>query len=182
MTTEPIEALIARQALHDLVVAYARAVDRGDEALLASIFHDDAEVVTGFIDGRGADYARAVVAMVRANLASSFHSIGSPYFELAGDAAAGETYVTAHVVSRGESPQATLMGGRYLDRFARRDGVWRIAHRHFVTDWSMSQPAPDGGAGVGGAEGGAGGFSSADPATGFWADARSWIAQATNRA
>ena len=34
--------------------------------------------------------------------------------------------------------------GRYLDRFARRDGVWKIAHRLAVYDWTMTVPASGG--------------------------------------
>ena len=26
-------------------------------------------------------------------------------------------------------------GGRYVDRFERRDGEWRIAHRNLVHEW-----------------------------------------------
>ena len=30
------------------------------------------------------------------------------------------------------------VGGRYLDRFEKRDGEWRIARRRYVLDWSRN--------------------------------------------
>lgn len=39
------------------------------------------------------------------------------------------------------SGQDVLTGGRYLDRYERRAGMWRIAERTFVADWTMAQPA-----------------------------------------
>ncbi len=141
MSNSPVEDAVAKQALHDLVVTYARGVDRGDEALLASVFHPNADVVTGVIDGKGPDYARDVVAMVRGNLRSCFHSVANEYYEVSGSKAVGECYVLAHMITAGEGAEETLTGGRYLDRYERRDGTWKIAHRTFVQDWSMTQPA-----------------------------------------
>lgn len=129
------------QALHDLVCTYARAVDRADEALLASVFHPDADVVTGVIDGKGPDFARGIVTMLRGNARSAFHSITDEHYDIAGETATGEVHILAHMVTLGDEPQETLTGGRYLDRYERRDGTWRIARRTFVHDWSMSQPA-----------------------------------------
>ena len=35
------------------------------------------------------------------------------------------------------------MGGRYVDRFERRDGVWRIAYRQGVNEWMRYEAASD---------------------------------------
>lgn len=159
---------IAKQALHDLVVTYARGADRADAALLASVFHPDAEVMTGMIDGRGPDYARDIAAMVRANLTSAFHSVANEYFEVDGDSARGEVYVLAHMVAGGEE---TLTGGRYLDRYEKREGDWKIAHRTFVYDWSFTQPATMETDGMYANLTLRGGYAPDDPATAFWAAA-----------
>ncbi|OYZ42262.1 MAG: hypothetical protein B7Y31_05300, partial [Novosphingobium sp. 16-62-11] len=34
-----------------------------------------------------------------------------------------------------------LTGGRYIDRYQRRDGKWLIHSRTFVADWSHSHPS-----------------------------------------
>ena len=33
---------------------------------------------------------------------------------------------------------SSVVGGRYLDRFERRDGQWKIAHRLYVMDWNIN--------------------------------------------
>jgi hypothetical protein len=36
-----------------------------------------------------------------------------------------------------------VAAGRYLDRFERREGEWKISHRHAVYDWSTVAPSTD---------------------------------------
>lgn len=168
MTLGAVEEAIAKQALHDLVMTYARGADRADEAMLASVFHADADIVTGVIDGKAADYARDIVAMVRANLRSTFHSVANEYYEVSGDRAVGESYVIAHMIAEGADATETLTGGRYLDRFERRDGVWKIAHRTFVLDWSMTQPVTMETDGMYESLTTRGGYAPDDPSVAFW--------------
>ena len=33
-----------------------------------------------------------------------------------------------------------IIAGRYLDRYERRDDVWKIAYRSEVVDWTRSEP------------------------------------------
>ncbi|HET8612859.1 MAG TPA: nuclear transport factor 2 family protein [Sphingomonas sp.] len=168
MATGPIEEAIAKQALHDLVVTYARGVDRGDEALLASVFHPDSQVITGVVDASGPDYARDIVAWVRGNVRSCAHTVSNEYYEVAGDRAVGEVYVLAHMVSAGDDPQETFTGGRYLDRFEKRDGAWRIAERSFIYDWSMTRPLTREETGMYEQLPTRGGFTPDDPSVAFW--------------
>jgi hypothetical protein len=32
------------------------------------------------------------------------------------------------------------VGGRYLDRFQKREGVWKLSHRNGLTDWMRTEP------------------------------------------
>lgn len=41
---------------------------------------------------------------------------------------------------RGEQPVDFVPTGRYLDRYERRDGEWRIAERHIAIDWQRTDP------------------------------------------
>lgn len=133
-----LEMLAARAAINDLVVAYCRGVDRADAALLLSLFWDDATVIAGPMDGPARDFAHGITAYCRANMQHCFHAVSNQWVAVQGDSAIGEHYVTAQVRAGGED---MLTGGRYLDRYERRGGVWKIAHRRFVADWTMSQPA-----------------------------------------
>lgn len=166
-----VEEAITKQALHDLVMTYARGVDRGDEKLLASVFHPDAEVITGVLDAKAPIFARDIVAGVRSAYRSAFHSVANEYYEVSGDHAAGECYVVAHTLSAGDDPQETLTGGRYLDRYEKRDGAWKIAHRTFVCDWTMTQPSTREDGGMYESLTTRGGYAPDDPSIAFFAGA-----------
>ena len=68
--------------------------------------------------------------------------------ELDGDRAYVEAYAVAYHDRTGarrpeERGRLDLWGGRYVDRFERRSGEWRIAHRNCVIDWTFAS-RPDG--------------------------------------
>ena len=137
-----LDLALSRQALHELSMAYCRGADRADAALLASAFHEDASVVTGAYNGPAAEFARSVTQQIRANLVRCFHSVANEWFQIEGDRAVGESYVIAlatRVVDGAEVD--SLTGGRYLDRFERRGGAWKIAERVYVQDWNVNQPS-----------------------------------------
>ncbi len=133
-----LEAALARAEIHDLLMAYARGVDRADEALLASIFTDDSTVISGVVNGPGAAFARDITAFVRENLEMCFHSVANEWIDVRGDEAVGEHYVIAQMVQAGTE---VLTGGRYIDRYVRRNGRWLIQSRTFVADWNHSHPS-----------------------------------------
>ncbi|MBU6266482.1 MAG: nuclear transport factor 2 family protein [Sphingomonadales bacterium] len=132
-----IDAALAREDIRLLLAGYCRAVDRADAGLMASLFWDDAEVISGVVNGPAGDFAREIAAFVTANLDSCFHSIANEWIEVTGDHAVGEHYILAHNRAGAED---TLTGGRYLDRYERRGGVWKIASRVFVCDWTATHP------------------------------------------
>jgi hypothetical protein len=136
-----IDAVISRQQIADLTMAYCRGVDRADAELLASVFHEGAAVVSGAFNGDGKAFAREICTLVETSYEQTFHSIANQWIEVEGDGAVGETYVIAVSTSRGEEKTDTLTGGRYVDRFERREGKWGIAERTFVLDWLRSEPS-----------------------------------------
>lgn len=56
-----------------------------------------------------------------------------------GDTAHCETYCT-YLEIRSNPPRTRRVGGRYIDRFERRDGRWGIAARALVIDWVIAEP------------------------------------------
>jgi ketosteroid isomerase-like protein len=160
-----LDVALAKQALHELNMAYARAADRADAALMASIFHDDATVVTGLVNGTAADYAVKITSFVRENLERAFHSVANEWYEVRGDRAVGECYVIANATADGTD---TLSGGRYIDAYERRNGVWKIASRTFVLDWSQAQPTSYESGGMYASLTTRGCFGKDDPIYAFW--------------
>lgn len=133
-TAAEIEALIDKQAIYEVMIRYCRGIDRGDLALAMSAYHADAYDQHGPTQGN-AHEVMARVAVALTNLEISQHRIANMAIELEGDHAYVETYFHAlHVVS-GASEEEQVFG-RYLDRFERRDGAWKIAHRQIVLDYA----------------------------------------------
>jgi hypothetical protein len=132
-----VDRVLSKQALHELCMAYARGVDRGDVGLLSSLFHDDSSVISGIVNGSGPEFSRRIVEFVRTNLERCFHSVANTWFEIDGDGAVGESYVIAVATAGGND---VMTGGRYIDAFERRGGIWKFKSRSFVMDWSSTQP------------------------------------------
>ncbi len=140
-TAPDLARLEARAALHDLLMAYSRGVDRADSVTLAAVFHDDATMNAGMFDGPVSEFVPMIAEVVKGFKRSS-HAIANTWFEIDGDDAVGEAYVIAYVLATTDEGDREMMtGGRYLDRFRKRDGVWKIAARTFVADWTTNHPA-----------------------------------------
>ncbi len=138
-----LERLLAREACTKLVLRMARAIDRCDAELLKSLFHPDATDDHGLFSGTATDFVPWVMGVL-GGMVRTQHLIGNVLIEVDGDEARGESYFLAHHVLPGESGEQTMVAaGRYLDRFARRDGQWRITRRHAVYDWSSTAPNSD---------------------------------------
>jgi len=134
--TDLYERLADESAIRIVVYRYARAVDRMDEELLRSCYHPDAiddhgpykGSIDGFIDW---------VMPVLAGFESTTHFIGNHLIEIEGDTAWAESYCLAlhRTWSTDHEPASDILGNaRYVDRFERRNGEWRIAHRVVVRD------------------------------------------------
>jgi len=131
-----LQELLDKQALHELVIRYCRAVDRGDEELLRSVYWEDAIDDHGYHTGTREEFIAHMNATswtAEQKQVRVQHSLTNETFEIHGDVAYGETYVEVRDSAGGE---LAIRGvGRYVDRFERRDGEWRIAHRRVVPDW-----------------------------------------------
>lgn len=143
MSDRLIHELLSKQACTELVFRVARAIDRCDEALLASCFHDDATDDHGLFKGAAKDFIAWVMPTL-AGMTRTQHAICNVLIEVSGDEARGESYFHAHHVLPGQDggpDMEMIAAGRYLDAFDRRGGVWRISHRHAVYDWNAIAPS-----------------------------------------
>lgn len=141
--------LADRLALSDLVAQYAIAVDRRDALALTALFTPDARLVqpAGLVR-RGKDPvldgADAIVSGILgavAHLHSTRHVVSQQLADPAGDSARGEAYCEAHHVYATENGHRDyLVAIRYLDEYRRTDGVWQIARRELVVDFTSDRP------------------------------------------
>lgn len=132
-----LQALLDKDAIRELVMAYCRAADRKDMALLRSLYHPDA------VEDHGAFFKGPALAFIdrlpdiQAPIDILQHNITTHNIRLAGDHAEGEVYVLAmHRVTRADGAFDVLVGGRYLDHYERRDGTWKFARRAILADWA----------------------------------------------
>ena len=132
--------LADRLAIREVAYRYARAVDRRDWALAATLFTDDAVLASARFRLEGVEQILRGLRTVE-RYRATFHAVHNQTLELAGDKASGETYCVAnHLFERDGRAWKLDWGIRYQDRY-RRDagGAWRIAHRELIVDWEHEQ-------------------------------------------
>jgi len=139
------QALADKQAITDAIYRYCRALDRLDQALCATVFHEDATVDYGAAIYQGSIANFLPFAMqFQGAMRETQHCVSNILIELNGDAAFSEAYIYAyHVHEKDGAPYELIVGARYLDLFARRDGIWRIARRTEVIDWGQERVLTD---------------------------------------
>jgi hypothetical protein len=151
---EAIQALVDKQAIYEVVLRGCRGGDRFDLEMILSVFHDGAQLhnVAGF-NGSCEDL-RAFLAPIRASFAggpATYHMLGNHFVELNGDRAVSESYVMVHHWGQSSSSNPAdetaaqafadnnyTAGTRYIDKFERRAGEWRIVERWAVRDWTWT--------------------------------------------
>ena len=137
-----LDNLTARAEIHDCLMRYCRGLDRLDAAMVASAFHSDGVDHHSFATLRtAAQIGQALVERQRTRYRKTMHGILNEHVEVDGDVARAETYFRASLLAERDAREVLIEGaGRYLDRFERRDGEWRIAERVLVNEWSHSTP------------------------------------------
>jgi hypothetical protein len=136
-----LRALLDKQAITEVILSYSRAVDRGDEALLRSCYHGDAvEDHGGSFLGPANDYIAAILPALHGDRLMT-HTVTNILIELDGPSAARSEcyYLSFARYPDAEPPYETLTLARAVDRFERRDGTWRIAHRQLRWEWNREQ-------------------------------------------
>jgi len=134
---DDIQYLKDRQAILDVVMRQARAHDRHDAELMNSCFWDDGFDEHGQFLTPGPQYGEWSNNAHAASFFVNQHNITSHTCEIDGDTAHCESYVIGAFLPRHAPGQAKFTTGRYIDRFERRDGEWRIAVRRTVIEVEM---------------------------------------------
>lgn len=131
-----LQALLDRQAITELVHAYCNAADRHDNAKMRALYHEDAIDEHGqFFCGPAMDFIDRLPE-IQGPMRILHHNVTTLNIALDGDRAEGEVYILAfHQVDTGEGLTDVLIGGRYFDKYEKREGVWKYSHRAVVADW-----------------------------------------------
>ncbi len=135
-----------REAIREVLAAYAHAIDRRRWGMMEHLFHHDAMFRFGEIEGDWRSFVGQARALIDPCLATQ-HQLGQSLFAFEGDEVCHtETYMTAmHTIPAGfPMPEvfpdkgeiySAVVAGRYVDRFEKRDDEWRIAQRTGLYDW-----------------------------------------------
>ena len=141
-----LERVMSKSEIYDLVCKYMRGLDRLDKDLFRSVFHDDAYCDYGFIKTDPDSFTSFCMDALRDHIANH-HMIGNSLIEFDDeneDTAYGEIYFNAyHKTIENDVNTDVIIAGRYLDRYERRNGIWKIAYRSEVNDWSRTEPTND---------------------------------------
>jgi hypothetical protein len=137
-SSRALQELLDREEIRALMYRYARGVDRGDLAMIRSVFLPEGTDKHGHFDGPAAEFAQGVVERGDAVKVVGNHHITNMTIELDGDRAYTETYFLAfhpHNDS-GAKIEMGIMSGRYIDVLERRNGAWGILRRKVISDWT----------------------------------------------
>ena len=70
------------------------------------------------------------------------HFLGQINLQIDGDEATGEVYFQAYHKHATEGFDRFICG-RYIDRYRRVNGSWRMSHRTEAVDWTRTEPIAD---------------------------------------
>ena len=133
-----------RLAIRELIEAYAHCADRRDAKGQMSLFTRDTHFVV-YMNAKDPKpsqelHSREALAPVFANLSqydATTHFVGqSTVFTLTDERATGEAYCLAHHITVTDGKRRLMVASlRYLDTFAKIEGVWLFAERLLYVDW-----------------------------------------------
>jgi hypothetical protein len=135
--------LLDKQEIGEALARFSRGIDRLDREICLSAFHEDAEMAAGPFVGSAAECADWAFPMHEQGQILTHHALLNTMIDLDGDTAHVETYYL--FVARNKDESLMQAGGRYIDRFERRGGAWKIALRTNAIEWAgllQSLPLP----------------------------------------
>ena len=137
-----IQQLLDKQAISEVLYRRARAGDRADAELAHTCYHPGATERHGEFDGLAADFIDKVSfthPRPGSPIKGMFHLLSNILVDFTdADNAFVESYHVAWVQMTDGND--AVIGGRYFDRFGRREGRWAITHRDVIFDWSRVEP------------------------------------------
>lgn len=143
ISREQLQELLDKQAIYELLNAYFNAADRHDHEKMRQLYHQDAWDDHGaFFKGLAMEFVDKLPD-IQAPMEILHHNMTTVNIKLEGNYAEGEVYVLAfHQINTDDGPIDLLIGGRYFDKYEKRDGVWKFSHKAVLVDWAnVHQPS-----------------------------------------
>ena len=153
-----LEIAADKIAIMYVVYKYCRAIDRLDRELLESVFHEDSIHHHGEYKGPSAQFCDFAFDIL-SKMEHTQHLVGNILVEVDGNLAWSESYWQAfHRLAKGRDfsesggfvadhdpsiDEDVFISGRYIDKFEKRHGEWKIIKRQGVHDWVRFEPATD---------------------------------------
>lgn len=145
-----VQYLKDRKDIFDTIKRYTRGADRHDKELVASAFWPEATISFGTPMGRDeyVDWEETELS----GYAAHQHHVTGQTVEIDGDTAHVESYLVYFLVPRDRAADTTgaatlgralttektrLGSGRYIERWERRNGEWKILVREYVEDLAL---------------------------------------------
>ena len=151
------ERVADRMQIQDVMYRWCRAIDRLDYDGIRDVFHPDAIDTHGIYNGD----IEGLIAWARERhraIPFSMHQVSNMLIEFATpDVAMSEAYLRTiqrypleaasalKQLANGyepEGPSDLWTCSRYIDRFERRKGEWKIARRVLAQEWKLVTPVP----------------------------------------
>jgi hypothetical protein len=142
---ESLARLLAKDAIADAILRFARGADSSDLALMRSAYWPDGTDDHGNFSGNALEFTEFAIEVLK-RFRVTMHFITNIAITFPGDGQAhAESYFYAYHEHLPElaagAAMVTLVGGRYIDRFEQRNGEWRILARVVTMEWSEHRPA-----------------------------------------
>jgi hypothetical protein len=142
--TGSLARLLAKDAISDAILRFARGADSSDLELMRSAYWPDATDDHGNFSGNALEFTEfAIEVLKRFRVTMHFITNTAITFPAAGQAHAESYFYAYHEHlpgPHGGPVMVTLVGGRYIDRFEERNGEWRILARVVTMEWSEHRP------------------------------------------
>ena len=132
--------LLERQAIREVVEAWAVWRDAGDWERFRTCWHDDGRMMATWFQGSADDFIKVSKEGFERGV-SILHFLGGSAIDLAGDRAVSQTKMTISQRAQVHGVEVDVVcTGRFYDFMARRDGRWGVVLRQPIYEKDRMDP------------------------------------------
>jgi hypothetical protein len=131
--TRQLQVLLDKQDIYDAMMRYCRGVDRCDEDLMCSVYHEGASAFSS----SAWEFVKHFIPANRAATSFTIHAIANFTVDVDGDRAHSEAYFVTYAGREDNGREVVdVFCGRYVDEWDRRDSHWGVTRRDVIHEWS----------------------------------------------